>query len=174
MSRNAKIFWNALAGIIAVAVIVSAVLIGSALGALAGYLGGEQPVVQGDGGVDGVVGRHPVDGGLHLAAVGGRAALGGRVVAHVQAQEVAGGVDGSGRQGRPVEGRRRCTDHADGAGGGVEGQHAIAELQALDFARMDLTEFYASIVPTLPNAGALHGSNAARLTTCYYGQGKCQ
>ncbi|MDP2881597.1 MAG: type-F conjugative transfer system mating-pair stabilization protein TraN [Azonexus sp.] len=50
----------------------------------------------------------------------------------------------------------------------------IAQLQSLDFAAMDLTEFYASIVPTLPNAGALQGSNAARLTTCYYGQGKCQ
>lgn len=50
----------------------------------------------------------------------------------------------------------------------------IAQLQSLDFAAMDLTEFYASIVPTLPNAGALQGSNAARLTNCYYGQGKCQ
>jgi conjugal transfer mating pair stabilization protein TraN len=50
----------------------------------------------------------------------------------------------------------------------------IAQLQSLDFAAMDLTEFYASIVPTLPNAGAIQGSNAARLTTCYYGQGKCQ
>ena len=50
----------------------------------------------------------------------------------------------------------------------------IAQLQSLNFAAMDLTEFYASIVPTLPNTGALQGSNAARLTTCYYGQGKCQ
>lgn len=50
----------------------------------------------------------------------------------------------------------------------------IAQLQSLNFAAMDLTEFYASIVPTLHNAGALQGSNAARLTTCYYGQGKCQ
>ena len=50
----------------------------------------------------------------------------------------------------------------------------IAQLQSLDFAAMDLTEFYASIVPTLPNTSAIQGSNAARLTTCYYGQGKCQ
>ena len=50
----------------------------------------------------------------------------------------------------------------------------IAQLLSLNFAAMDLTEFYASIVPTLPNAGAIQGSNAARLTTCYYGQGKCQ
>ncbi len=50
----------------------------------------------------------------------------------------------------------------------------IAQLQSLDFAAMDLTEFYASIVPTLPNVGTIQGSNASRLTTCYYGQGKCQ
>ena len=50
----------------------------------------------------------------------------------------------------------------------------IAQLQSLDFAAMDLTEFYAAIVPTLPNVGTIQGSNASRLTTCYYGQGKCQ
>ena len=50
----------------------------------------------------------------------------------------------------------------------------IAQFQRLDFAAMDLTEFYASIVPTLPNVGTIQGSNAARLTTCYYGQGRCQ
>jgi len=50
----------------------------------------------------------------------------------------------------------------------------IAQLQSLNFSAMDLTEFYASIVPSLPNVNALQGSNASRLTTCYYGQGKCQ
>jgi conjugal transfer mating pair stabilization protein TraN len=50
----------------------------------------------------------------------------------------------------------------------------IAQLQGLDFAAMDLSEFYASIVPTLPSVGTIQGSNASRLTTCYYGQGKCQ
>jgi conjugal transfer mating pair stabilization protein TraN len=50
----------------------------------------------------------------------------------------------------------------------------IAQLQSLDFAAMDLTEFYASLVPTLPNVATLQGSNAARLPTCYYGQGRCQ
>jgi len=50
----------------------------------------------------------------------------------------------------------------------------IAQLQSLDFSAMDLSEFYASIVPTLPNVNSLQSSNAARLTTCYYGQGKCQ
>lgn len=50
----------------------------------------------------------------------------------------------------------------------------IAQIQSLDFSAMDLSEFYASIVPTLPNVGSLQGSNASRLSTCYYGQGKCQ
>ncbi|MDF3833066.1 type-F conjugative transfer system mating-pair stabilization protein TraN, partial [Cupriavidus basilensis] len=50
----------------------------------------------------------------------------------------------------------------------------VAQLQSLDFAAMDLSEFYASIVPTLPNVGAIQGNNANRLTHCYYGQGKCQ
>lgn len=49
-----------------------------------------------------------------------------------------------------------------------------AQLESLDFAAMDLSEFYASIVPTLPSVGTIQGSNASRLTTCYYGQGKCQ
>lgn len=51
---------------------------------------------------------------------------------------------------------------------------SIAQLQSLDFASMDLTEFYASIVPTLPNVGALQGGAASRAPNCYYGQGKCQ
>jgi len=51
---------------------------------------------------------------------------------------------------------------------------SIAQLQSLDFAAMDLTEFYASIVPSLPNAAAIQGSSASRVSTCYYGQGRCQ
>lgn len=50
----------------------------------------------------------------------------------------------------------------------------VAELQSLNFSAMDLTEFYASIVPTLPNVGSLQSNNASRVTSCYYGQGKCQ
>lgn len=50
----------------------------------------------------------------------------------------------------------------------------IDQLQALNFSAMDLTEFYASIVPTLPNVGALQSGNATRSTNCYYGQGRCQ
>ncbi|MRV70582.1 hypothetical protein GJ700_02465 [Duganella sp. FT92W] len=49
----------------------------------------------------------------------------------------------------------------------------VAQLQSLDFARMDLTEFYASIVPTLPNVSAIQAANAERAATCYYGRGKC-
>ena len=50
----------------------------------------------------------------------------------------------------------------------------IAQLQSLDFAAMDLSEFYASIVPNLPNVSAIQSNNAARISNCYYGQGSCQ
>ena len=50
----------------------------------------------------------------------------------------------------------------------------IAQLQSLDFSSMDLTKFYASIVPSLPNVNAIQNGNAARAANCYYGQGKCQ
>lgn len=50
----------------------------------------------------------------------------------------------------------------------------VAQLQTLDFARMDLSEFYASLVPVLPDVGALQTNSAGRVPTCYYGQGKCQ
>jgi conjugal transfer mating pair stabilization protein TraN len=49
----------------------------------------------------------------------------------------------------------------------------VPELQRLDFSAMDLSEFYASLVPTLPNPAALQTNNAARAPACYYGQGKC-
>jgi conjugal transfer mating pair stabilization protein TraN len=49
----------------------------------------------------------------------------------------------------------------------------IAQLQSLDFAAMDFSEFYASIVPKLPDLGALQGANTSRIPACYYGQGKC-
>jgi conjugal transfer mating pair stabilization protein TraN len=50
----------------------------------------------------------------------------------------------------------------------------VAQLQTLNFAAMDLSEFYASLVPTLPNVNALQAGSASRVPTCYYGQGKCQ
>jgi conjugal transfer mating pair stabilization protein TraN len=50
----------------------------------------------------------------------------------------------------------------------------IPQLQSMDFSRMDLREFYASIVPKLPDVNVLQNGNAARAINCYYGQGKCQ
>ncbi|RCW69372.1 type-F conjugative transfer system mating-pair stabilization protein TraN [Pseudorhodoferax soli] len=49
----------------------------------------------------------------------------------------------------------------------------VAQLQQLDFGRMDLSEFYASIVPTLPNLGTIQSGNANRAADCYYGEGRC-
>ncbi|GJI98172.1 hypothetical protein RugamoR57_48900 [Duganella caerulea] len=49
----------------------------------------------------------------------------------------------------------------------------VAQLQELDFSRMDLTEFYASIVPALPDLAALRASNSVRAGACYFGGGKC-
>lgn len=49
----------------------------------------------------------------------------------------------------------------------------VAQLQRLDFSRMDLTEFYASIVPTLPDAAASRNAAVQRAPTCYLGRGKC-
>ena len=50
---------------------------------------------------------------------------------------------------------------------------SVAELQALDFARMDLSEFYAEIAPTAANVGALSGTAAAKIPACYFGAGRC-
>jgi conjugal transfer mating pair stabilization protein TraN len=50
----------------------------------------------------------------------------------------------------------------------------VAQLQSLNFAAMDFTEFYASLVPTSPNLTSLQSNNASRIPACYYGQGRCQ
>ena len=50
----------------------------------------------------------------------------------------------------------------------------MAQLQSLNFAAMDLSEFYASLVPTLPNVATLQGQSGSRIPRCYYGQGRCQ
>lgn len=44
----------------------------------------------------------------------------------------------------------------------------VGQLQALDFSRMDLTEFYAEIAPTLPDVGAMR-SRAQEKINSYYG-----
>jgi conjugal transfer mating pair stabilization protein TraN len=49
----------------------------------------------------------------------------------------------------------------------------VAQLQQLDFARMDLSEFYASIVPTLPTTGTVQSGAVERASRCYYGEGRC-
>lgn len=49
----------------------------------------------------------------------------------------------------------------------------VAELQSLDFSRMDLREFYAEIAPTLIDAGAAGAKAAAKVPSCYFGDGKC-
>jgi hypothetical protein len=50
---------------------------------------------------------------------------------------------------------------------------SVAELQALDFSLMDLSEFYAEIAPTAANVGALSGTAAAKVPACYFGAGRC-
>jgi conjugal transfer mating pair stabilization protein TraN len=46
---------------------------------------------------------------------------------------------------------------------------SLAQLQALDFSRMDLGEFYAEIAPTLPDVGAL-GDKARSSVQGYFGR----
>jgi conjugal transfer mating pair stabilization protein TraN len=50
----------------------------------------------------------------------------------------------------------------------------IAELQSLDFSKMDLSAFYADVLPKTPSVGGVITSQGARLPDCYYGQGKCK
>ena len=50
----------------------------------------------------------------------------------------------------------------------------VAELQRLDFGAMDFSEFYASIVPKLPDAAAITSGATAGAASCYYGQGRCR
>ena len=71
-------------------------------------------------------------------------------------------------QGRPQVGRSWGSARSPSCDG-----FTIAELQSLDFGAMDFTEFYASIVPVMPNVGGIQGTNTGRVPACYYGQGKC-
>lgn len=47
------------------------------------------------------------------------------------------------------------------------GGFSLAQLQSLDFSRMDLSEFYAEIAPTLPDAGAMR-ARAQQKVESYY------
>jgi conjugal transfer mating pair stabilization protein TraN len=49
----------------------------------------------------------------------------------------------------------------------------VGDLQRLDFSRMDLTEFYDSIVPSMPNVPAIQAGARERAANCYRGGGKC-
>jgi conjugal transfer mating pair stabilization protein TraN len=50
----------------------------------------------------------------------------------------------------------------------------VAELQRLDFGAMDFSEFYASIIPKLPDTNAIATGAAAGAASCYYGRGRCK
>ena len=50
---------------------------------------------------------------------------------------------------------------------------SVAQLQSLDFSRMDLSEFYAEISPTLPSASTYVGNANSKIPSCYFGNGKC-
>jgi conjugal transfer mating pair stabilization protein TraN len=47
------------------------------------------------------------------------------------------------------------------------GGFSLAQLQALDFSRMNLAEFYAEIAPTLPDAGAMRARVQQRIESYY-------
>ena len=47
------------------------------------------------------------------------------------------------------------------------GGFSLAQLQSLDFSRMDLSEFYAEIAPTLPDAGAMRARVQQKVDTYY-------
>jgi len=49
----------------------------------------------------------------------------------------------------------------------------VTELQRLDFAAMDFTEFYADIKSKMPDLAATQNDAAAKSDSCYYGAGKC-
>lgn len=71
-------------------------------------------------------------------------------------------------QGRPLVGRGWGDVRSPNCDG-----FTVAELQSLNFAAMDFSEFYASIVPVLPDVAGMRGSNASRVPACYHGQGRC-
>ena len=50
----------------------------------------------------------------------------------------------------------------------------VTQLQSLDFAKMDLSEFYAEIVPKAADTAAMQGAAGGKLSNCYFGKGQCQ
>jgi hypothetical protein len=49
----------------------------------------------------------------------------------------------------------------------------VTELQMLDFAAMDLSEFYADIKSKMPDISATQSNAVTKSVNCYYGAGKC-
>jgi len=49
----------------------------------------------------------------------------------------------------------------------------VAQLQSLDFSKMDLTEFYASIAPDQADLGSFQDGAKTIAPQCYYGNGNC-
>ena len=47
------------------------------------------------------------------------------------------------------------------------GGFSLAQLESLDFSRMDLSEFYAEIAPTLPDAGAMRARVQQKVDSYY-------
>jgi conjugal transfer mating pair stabilization protein TraN len=50
---------------------------------------------------------------------------------------------------------------------------SIAQLQSLDFSRIDFSEFYAEIAPTLPSVSTYVNDASNKIPSCYFGSGKC-
>jgi conjugal transfer mating pair stabilization protein TraN len=49
----------------------------------------------------------------------------------------------------------------------------VAQLQSLDFSKMDLSEFYAEISPALPGASTYVNNANSKIPACYFGNGQC-
>jgi len=50
---------------------------------------------------------------------------------------------------------------------------SVAQLQTLDLSRIDFSEFYAEIAPTLPDAATFVNQAGSAVPACYFGNGKC-
>jgi conjugal transfer mating pair stabilization protein TraN len=49
----------------------------------------------------------------------------------------------------------------------------VAQLQSLDFSKIDLSAFYAEISPTLPSASTYINNANSKIPSCYFGNGQC-
>jgi hypothetical protein len=49
----------------------------------------------------------------------------------------------------------------------------VAELTAIDWSKIDLTDFYATITPTDPKASDAKATVGDKQQSCYWGNGRC-